>query len=89
MAGKRGQVSAELIIILAAVLAVSLILVIQLQKSSEKAGNQVQKETDKIFDSMPNAADVKTTSDKKEDGEDCSKDADCKSGYCNYAGKCA
>jgi len=45
----RAQISIELIIILAAVVAIVLILVSQLQETGTKGAEKIQKKTDEIF----------------------------------------
>ncbi len=48
----RAQISIELIIVMAAVVAVVLLLVTQLQDSSEKGINKLSKKTKDIFDEI-------------------------------------
>jgi hypothetical protein len=88
MGGKRAQVSTELIIVIAALLAVALILVVQLQKTAtewNKKGSEIDKKlssgVDKTLDSAGTA--------KKDAGEKCEKNSDCTSGDCDtYGGLC-
>ena len=49
---KRAQISIELIIVMAAVVAVVLLLVTQLQDSSEKGINKLAKKTKDVFDEI-------------------------------------
>ncbi len=49
---KRAQISIELIIVMAAVVAVVLLLVTQLQDSSEKGINKLSKKTKDVFDQI-------------------------------------
>ena len=70
---ERGQVSVELIIIIAAVLAVALILVMQLQKTAARGSEMLEKEGESAF---------------KEVGSmiSCEIDDDCPSEFrCNIA----
>ncbi len=46
---ERGQISVELIIVLAAVVAIVLILVSQLQKTTTKGAKAISQKTDDIF----------------------------------------
>jgi len=52
MLEKKAQVSVELIVLLAAVVAVALILVTQLQKTGTKGADAIEKKTEKIFDEI-------------------------------------
>jgi hypothetical protein len=49
---ERGQVSAELIIVMAAVLAVALVLVSSLQDTSKEGAEQVSKKTKKVIEEI-------------------------------------
>lgn len=49
---KKAQISIELIIVMAAVVAVVLLLVTQLQDSSEKGINKLSKKTKDVFDEI-------------------------------------
>ncbi len=49
---KRAQISIELIIVMAAVVAVVLLLVTQLQDSSEKGVSKLAKKTEDVFDEI-------------------------------------
>jgi len=49
MIDEKGQISVELIIVLAAVVAVVLILVSQLQSTTEEGVKTIDKKTDDIF----------------------------------------
>lgn len=66
----RAQVSIELIIILAAVLAVALILVVQLQKTAVKGSEAVEKQSEGALNEVNNMI-------KCETGEDCPTDYTC------------
>ena len=49
---KRGQISAEMIILLAAIVAIVLVIITQLQKTTAKANKTVEGTADKIFDKI-------------------------------------
>lgn len=49
---ERAQISVELIIILAAVVAIVLILVSQLQQTGTKGAEKIKEKTDDIFDQI-------------------------------------
>ncbi|MFH1663684.1 MAG: class III signal peptide-containing protein [archaeon] len=48
----KAQVSVEMIVLLAAVVAVALILVTQLQKTGTKGAEVIEKKADRIFDEI-------------------------------------
>lgn len=77
----RGQISAELIIIIAAVLAVALIVVITLQQTAKEARGVVKEETGDIFKETKEIA--KPESKKLANGQECTEDAECQSNYCD------
>ncbi len=84
--GSRGQVSTELIIVIAALLAVALVLVVQLQKTAtewSKKENAIDKKLSSGVDKTLDAATV-----GKRAGSKCSKDSDCESGECMNEGTC-
>lgn len=66
----RAQVSVELIIILAAVLAIALILVVQLQKTAAKGSEAVEKQGESVLNEVNSMI-------KCETGEDCPTDFTC------------
>jgi len=69
----RGQVSVELIIIIAAVLAVALILVVQLQKMASQGSEVLEKEGESIMDEAGSMI-------------SCDEDEDCPTDFtCNFA----
>ena len=68
----RGQVSAELIIIIAAVLAVALILVVQLQKTAAQWSNQTEATNKKLQQETGTIGELAK----------CQDDSDCPDGYC-------
>ncbi|MDD3244874.1 MAG: hypothetical protein PHU47_01870 [Candidatus ainarchaeum sp.] len=49
---QRAQISAEMIILLAAIIAIVLVIVTQLQKTTTKANKTVEKSADKVFDKI-------------------------------------
>ncbi|MEM3030226.1 MAG: hypothetical protein QXH27_00685 [Candidatus Micrarchaeia archaeon] len=72
----RGQVSAELIIVIAALLAVAIILVVQLQKTAQEGSRAVGNRTAQVIGQICELA-------------SCESDADCPSTMrCNPATKC-
>ncbi len=48
----KAQVSVEMIVLLAAIVAVALVLVTQLQKTGTKGAEVIDKKTEKIFDEI-------------------------------------
>ncbi len=52
MIEQKAQISVEMIVLLAAVVAIALILVSQLQKTGTKGAEVIEKKTDKIFDEI-------------------------------------
>ncbi len=90
MGGGKAQVSAELIIVIAALLAVALILVVQLQKTAtewSKKGTEIDKKLDSGVDKTLSAAG--TQAEKKKAGSECTKNSECESGECGYDGTCS
>lgn len=49
---QKAQISAEMIILLAAIVAIVLVIITQLQKTTTKANNTVDKTSNKIFDKI-------------------------------------
>ncbi len=49
MADQRAQISAEMIILIAAIIAIVLVVVTQLQKTTTKANKAVDKKADDVF----------------------------------------
>ena len=79
----KGQISIEMILILAAVLAIVFILATQLQNITTKAGDAVEQKTDDIL----NVADVNLEGDSNETefcltNEDCPGNLICINNYC-------
>jgi hypothetical protein len=87
MRGRKGQVSTELIIVIAALLAVAVVLVVQLQKTSSEWSKKSTDIDKKLAASVDKTLD--STSTLKKAGASCTKDADCESGDCTYEEKCA
>ncbi|MFH1447867.1 MAG: hypothetical protein ABIG39_03315 [Candidatus Micrarchaeota archaeon] len=86
MGGVKGQISIELIVVIAALLAVALILVVQLQKTAtewSKKENAIDKKLSSGVDKTLDAATI-----GKRSGSKCTKDLDCESGECTYEGTC-
>ena len=54
MSDERAQISAELIIIMAAVLAVALIVVTQLQSTAQKGSEKIGEKSEDIFEKLDN-----------------------------------
>lgn len=48
----KAQISAEMIILLAAIVAIVLVIITQLQKTTAKANTTVEKTSDKIFNKI-------------------------------------
>ena len=77
--------SAELIILIAAVLSVALILVVQLQKTAKEGRDTLKNNSQMVFDAIDDTvrlATVTPTPEKKDPGESCSRDSECKSSSC-------
>lgn len=78
----KGQISIEMILILAAILAVAFILATQLQDITHKASDAVEQKTDQILDL------ANVSSDKNNDSgfclthNDCPGDLYCVNNYC-------
>ena len=52
LSDSKAQISAEMIILLAAIIAIVLVVVTQLQKTTNKANKSVETEADKVFDKI-------------------------------------
>lgn len=84
---RRGQVSMELIMMIAAMLAFALILAVQLQKTAQEGRDTLKNNSNKVFDAIDDIGKLaKTPSPKlKNEGESCSKNSDCNEGLtCLY-----
>lgn len=76
----RAQISIEMILILAAILAVAFILVTQLQSTASKAGQAVDERSSAIL-GVGNQTSQKGGLEK---GEYCTTDNECASKSCTY-----
>lgn len=86
MGGRKGQVSTELIIVIAALLAVALILVVQLQKTATEWSKKEQAIDSKLEAGVDKT--LKAASPLKSSGSKCTEGSECKSGECNDEGVC-
>ena len=71
---KRGQVSVELIIVIAALVAVALVLVTQLQKTATTASAKV---SNKTADVMAGIDDIGMSCDSANGDDDCPANYEC------------
>ena len=79
----RGQLSAEMLIVLVVILGLAVILASVMLKSANKAADSVAEKTDAVIDAS-NAGSVKSSA-----GGYCTVDYDCESDSCNvYSNKC-
>ena len=89
---RRAQVSAELIILIAAVLSVALILVMQMQNTAKEGKKTLEENSKKVFKEIDDTAKLanggSSTPEPNGKGETCSSDSDCKSGLICLAGVC-
>ncbi len=74
----RGQISIEMILVLAAILAVAFILVTQLQKTATKGGEMIENSSSAVFQKISETQ----SGELLESGEVCEYDDQCKSGTC-------
>lgn len=72
----KGQLSAEMLILIVVVIAVVAIAASQLMKTTENTGNKMDQEAGKLFDKTDNAL-------KEKEGGICASDEDCISGICD------
>ena len=80
----RGQLSAEMLIILVVILGVAVLVASVMLKSANKAADKVSAKTDTVLNAT-DAASLRGAS-----GEYCVSDADCQSGSCDpYTKKCS
>ena len=86
MGGTKAQVSTELIIVIAALLAVALILVVQLQKTATEWSKKESDIDKKLSAGVDKTLDA--TSTLKKSGSKCTENSDCESGECTYEGLC-
>jgi uncharacterized protein (UPF0333 family) len=52
LSDSKAQISAEMIILLAAIIAIVLVVITQLQKTTSKANKSVETQADKVFDKV-------------------------------------
>lgn len=72
----RGQISAEMLILLAVVLAIVALAAAYLMDVGKKAGGEVQERTDEILEGSAGGAGAA--------GSECESNSDCVSGNCEY-----
>lgn len=80
---RRGQVSAEMILIIAAVLAVALVLASKMQETAKRGADAIDKGADKLFSEINDTAGIGTTPAKRASGAACTRDSQCASGSCD------
>ena len=79
----RGQLSAEMLIVLVVILGLAVILASVMLKSANKAASAVEEKTNSVI-AASNASSVKVAS-----GGYCTADSDCESNSCGaYSNKC-
>lgn len=76
----RGQLSAEMLIILAVLIAVVVIVASQLMKTADRASGKVDTASEAVFNKTDAAIGAGT---KKITGETCISDDECRSGSCD------
>lgn len=82
----KGQVSAEMIILIAALAVVVLILAKQMSATAVSGAKKLNATADYVFDQVDKQL---GKAEKKDAGESCAKDAECKSGSCSiWDGRC-
>jgi hypothetical protein len=85
----KAQASAELIVLIAAVLAVALVFVAKMQDTAKKGASAIDKNANKLFGEINDTAGIGTAAAKKAAGAACTKDSQCASGNCDaYLKKC-
>jgi hypothetical protein len=75
--GMKGQLSAEMLVVLVLVLGLAVILASVMFKSADKAAGKIEDKTNSVLGA----------SDKKALGEGCDYDSDCISGNCDFTEK--
>ncbi len=78
----RGQISIEMILILAAILAVAFILATQLQNITNKASDAVEQKTDQILDLTNVSGDESDGREFCLTNDDCPGNSICVNNYC-------
>ena len=81
--GRKGQVSAEMILLIAAVLAVALILVSQMQEAAKQGAKVLHKRAEDMIGKINETAGLASGSDKRAAGEACTRNSQCESGECD------
>jgi len=72
----KGQLSAEMLILITVVLAIVAIAATQLMKSAKGAGEQIENQSQELYERT-------STAMKAGSGEFCMNDEDCQSGRCD------
>lgn len=81
----KGQLSAEMLILLAVILALVLLVASQLLKTANTASDKIEKNSQSVFDK----SDAAVAAAKGNAGDYCVGNDDCKSGFCSSTdGKC-
>lgn len=81
----RGQLSAEMLILLAVLLAIALLVASQLLKTANTASSKIDQNSQAVFDK----SDAAIAASKGNSGDYCVLDSDCKSGICSSPeGRC-
>ncbi|VVB66470.1 Class III signal peptide [Candidatus Gugararchaeum adminiculabundum] len=83
---KKGQISIEIIILLAAVLAIAILVITSLQKQANDATKSAEKQTGAVTSKIE-SLDTSIGTGKKV-GTDCIKSSDCASDYCASDNTC-
>ena len=73
----KGQLSAEMLILIAVVLAIVAIVAFQMLNTAEKGSEKIESQTDSILNSLDDSS-------KNSEGESCEDDSDCLSDNCSY-----
>ena len=79
---RKAQVSAELMIVMAAVLAVAILLVAQLHQTAKQGSSVLKKKADKVFQGI-DAVGGLSTNKLKEVGKTCKSSSECKTDFCD------
>lgn len=78
----KAQVSAELMIVIAAVLAVAVILVAQLQQTAKQGRQAIERRSRNIFKAIEATEDMARERLKKV-GKPCRKSSECETDFCD------
>jgi len=80
----KGQLSAEMLIVLVVILGIAVLLAGVMMKSANKASEKVSQKADTVLSASDGGALKGAT------GEYCAHDSDCSSGFCDtYSEKCS